>query len=295
MKRVFTYGCRYERRNLTLPDIRAAKAAGSKLSHAFAVDGEDAGAIAAAGIDMVTVMSSVIEEARAAAPDRYIIAALGGNDLVTTDDVLREAMRASIAGADQLHTMRRMEIVELLAKEGFAVMGHVGLVPRKSITTGGLRTFAKTADEALSVLDDIHRLEDAGAVAVEVECVAAEAMAEISRHTALITHGIGSGSGADVIFMFTADICGDNPTPPRHAHAFGDLLSIRKDLAAKRVRALTAYNNVVKDRTFPNESVSVAMKPGEHERLREALESRSPLHKTAPRPETHPNGVEDRR
>ena len=54
LKRVFTYGRRIDNRHLTLPDIRAAKKAGVKLSHAFADGGDDAKAIASASIDIMT-------------------------------------------------------------------------------------------------------------------------------------------------------------------------------------------------------------------------------------------------
>lgn len=279
MKRIFTYGRKIEERNLTFPEIQSAKASGKKLSQAFAANADDAGAIARAGLDIATVLSPDIEDARVQAPNIYTIVPLGADELVTADDVMREAMRAAIAGADHFHTMRRMDIVEMLASEGFLVQGHVGLVPRKSIRTGGLRAFAKTAEEAVAVLDDIRRLEEAGAVSVEVECVAADAMAAISRHTPLITHGIGSGAGADVIFMFTEDICGDNPTPPYHAHAFGDLLSIRKQVAAEKHRALSEYHKAVCAGGFPDGSVSISMHDGEHEKLLEALDKHQPLHR----------------
>jgi 3-methyl-2-oxobutanoate hydroxymethyltransferase len=166
----------------------------------------------------------------------------------------------------------------MLAREGLSVQGHVGLVPRKSVATGGLRAMGKTAEEALAILQDIRRLEEAGAVAVEVECVASEAMTEISRRTPLVTHSIGSGSGGDVIFLFTADICGDTSAPARHARAFGDVLSLRQAMAAERQRSLAAYADAVRTGAFPDAGVNVAMSPREHDRLREALDRLRPLH-----------------
>jgi 3-methyl-2-oxobutanoate hydroxymethyltransferase len=115
-------------------------------------------------------------------------------------------------------------------------------------------------------------------VAVEVECVAQEAMREISRMTPLITHTIGSGSGGDVVFLFTADITGDNATPARHARAFGDVLSLRRAMEAERTRALAAYAAAVREGSFPDAGVSVTMLPDEHDRLREALDRLSPVH-----------------
>ena len=278
MKQIYTFGGQPAQRNLTLADIRAAKATGRKLSQANSLEVAEAAAVAASGVDIMSVTSLRYDEARAVAPQLYTIATLGAPHLVTRDDVLREAFRVATAGADAVYTIRSLKIVEMLAREGLSVQGHVGLVPRKSIATGGLRAMGKTAEEALSILQDIRRLEDAGAVAVEVECVAAEAMTEISRLTPLVTHTIGSGSGGDVIFLFTADICGDNPTPARHARAFGDVLSLRHAMAAERERALSAYAEAVRTGTFPDARVNVAMAPAELDRFRAALDRLRPVH-----------------
>jgi 3-methyl-2-oxobutanoate hydroxymethyltransferase len=278
MKRIYTFGGQPAQRNLTLPDLRAAKAAGRRLSQANATEAAEAAAVAAAGIDIVSATSLRYDEVRAAAPHHYTIATLGAPHLVTPEDVLREAFRVAIAGADCIYTIRSLGIVDMLSREGLSVQGHVGLVPRKSVATGGLRAMGKTAAEALAILQDIRRLEEAGAVAVEVECVAQEAMREISRMTPLITHTIGSGSGGDVVFLFTADITGDNATPARHARAFGDVLSLRRAMEAERTRALAAYAAAVREGSFPDAGVSVTMLPDEHDRLREALDRLSPVH-----------------
>lgn len=278
MKRIYTFGGQPAQRNLTLRDLRAAKAAGRKLAQANATDAGEAAAVAGSGIDIMSVTSLRYDEARAAAPQLYTIATIGAAHIVTPDDVLREAFRVATAGADAIYTIRSLKIVEMLAREGLCVQGHVGLVPRKSVATGGLRAMGKSAAEALSILQDIRRLEEAGAVAVEVECVAAEAMEEIARRTPLITHTIGSGSGGDVVFLFTADITGDNPAPARHVRAFGDVLSLRRAMEAERARALAAYAAAVRDGSFPDAGVSVRMAPEEHDRLREALDRLRPLH-----------------
>ena len=278
MKSIYTFGGQRAQRNLTLADIRAAKAEGRKLAQANALEVAEAVAVAASGVDMMSVTSLRYDEARAVAPNLYTIATIGAPQFVTADDMLREAFRVAIAGADCIYTIRSLKIVEMLAREGLSVQGHVGLVPRKSIQTGGLRAMGKTAEEALSIMQDIRRLEEAGAVAVEVECVAAEAMAEINRRTSLVTHTIGSGSGGDVIFLFTADITGDTPSPARHARAFGDVLSLRQAMAAERERALNAYAAAVHSGSFPDDAVNVSMSPGEHDRLREALDRLRPVH-----------------
>lgn len=166
----------------------------------------------------------------------------------------------------------------MLAREGLSIQGHAGLIPRKSITTGGLRAMGRTADEALAILHDVRRLEDAGAIAVELECVAEEAAAAISQRTPLTTHGIGSGTGTDVIFLFTADICGDTPKLPRHAKAFGDLPTYRAALDSERRRALSAYAEAVRDGHFPDPATTIPMPREERDKFAEALARLRPIH-----------------
>lgn len=280
MTPIYTFGGQPARRNLTLLDQRAAKAEGRKLTQANATRdvAEEASAVALAGIDLLSVTSLRYDEARAAAPDQYIIATIGAAHLVTPDEVLREAFRVATAGADCIYTIRSLQIIEMLAREGLSVQGHAGLVPRKSVATGGLRAMGRTADEALSILQDVRRLEDAGAVAVELECVAEEAAAAISTRTPLITHGIGSGQGTDVIFLFTGDISGDTAKLPRHAKAFGDLSPLRAALNTERRRALTEFAGAVRIGAFPDTATSIAMPPDERAKLAEALARLRPLH-----------------
>ena len=152
MKSIYTFGGQRAQRNLTLADIRAAKAEGRKLAQANAQEVAEAVAVAASGVDMMSVTSLRYDEARAVAPNLYTIATIGAPQFVTADDMLREAFRVAIAGADCIYTIRSLKIVEMLAREGLSVQGHVGLVPRKSIQTGGLRAMGKTAEEALSIM-----------------------------------------------------------------------------------------------------------------------------------------------
>jgi 3-methyl-2-oxobutanoate hydroxymethyltransferase len=280
MRPIYTFGGQPARRNLTLLDLRQAKAEGRKLTQANATRdiAEEAAAVAATGIDILSVTSLRYEEARAAAPEHYIIATIGAAHLITPDDVLREAFRVATAGADCIYTIRSLKIIEMLAREGLLVQGHAGLVPRKSIASGGLRAMGRTADEALAILQDVRRLEEAGAVAVELECVAEQAATAISARTPLMTHAIGSGRGTDVVFLFTADICGDAPSPPRHARAFGSLPPLRAALDAERRRALAAFAGAVHTGQFPNTATSITMPQSEQDKLAEALDRLRPLH-----------------
>ena len=272
-RRIYTYGGKPAQRNFTVADLIALKGT-TKLCQTCPATEEEAQACEAAGIDILNTSDADLPAVRAGAPDTFTIADLPMTAHHTPDDILRAAVIAAQGGADAVYTPRSLATVEMLAREGLAVQGHLGLVPRLSTRRGGLRIVGKTAKEAVELTEDFRRLEDAGAFAAEVECVAVEALEAISPRSKLVTHSIGAGSGGDVIFAFLVDICGESERPPRHARAFADLRAIRKRMADERRRALREYRSAVVDGSYPDAATTVSMLPGEREKLLEALESR---------------------
>ena len=276
-KRIYTYGGKPARRNFTVADLIALKGT-ARLCQTCPATEEEAAACEAVGIDVLNTSDADLPAVRSGAPETYIIADLPMTAHRTPDDIMRAAVKAAEIGADAVYTPRSLRTVEMLVKEGLAVQGHLGLVPRLSTQRGGLRIVGKTAEEAIELAEDFRRLEDAGAYAAEVECVAAEALAAINPLTKLVTHSIGAGSAGDVIFMFLVDICGESDRPPGHAKAFADLGSIRAHLAVERRRALSDYRQAVMSGAYPDAATSVPMLPDEHQKLLEALDARPVFH-----------------
>ena len=276
-KRIYTYGGRPARRNLTVAELIALKG-NTRLCQTCPATEEEAAACSEVGIDVLNTSDADLPAVRAGAPETFTIADLPMTAHHTPDDILRAAVRAAETGADAVYTPRSLRMVEMLASEGLAVQGHLGLVPRLSTQRGGLCIVGKTADEAIELAEDFRRLEDAGAYAAEVECVAAEALAAIAPRTKLVTHSIGAGSAGDVIFMFLVDICGESERPPGHARAFADLPSIRQRLADERRRALGEYRSAVMNGSYPDAETSVSMLPNEHDKLLEALDAHPLFH-----------------
>ncbi|PVA07526.1 3-methyl-2-oxobutanoate hydroxymethyltransferase [Thalassorhabdomicrobium marinisediminis] len=274
MKRIYTYGHALEERALTIADMRANKAAGRKMTQVTAQTAAEAGIIADQGIDMIITGSDWYPEVRKGAPTTFITAALFAGRYVTNEEILAGAIEAAMQGADCVLTPRSLDVVEMIANQGIAVQGHVGMVPSKSIQLGGMRTVGKTADEALAVLDDMRRLEDAGAFGCEVECVAEDALAAISQHTSLITSSIGAGPAGDVIFLFLEDICGETENPPRHAQSWGDGAAILRQLDQERRRAVQGFKQAVDSGAYPASGHTVSMRSDEKDKLLEALDKR---------------------
>lgn len=275
MPRIFDFGGREVDRSLTVADLRQLKGSGKHVAQATAETAEEAAAAEAAGIEMVVCRGSNVARVREGSRRVFVTAALGFAEAITGDEILRAGFAAVTSGADAVITGRSPDMVRLLASEQIPVVGHLGLVPRKSTWVGGMRAVGKTAKEAMELWDRFRQLEDAGAFAVECEVIAAEVMAEINQRTSLVTVSLGSGPAADVIFLFTSDICGESARLPRHARAWGDLKRLQDQIRQERVGALESFRGAVASRDFPATGEVAAIPPEELAAFRLKLQNGS--------------------
>ena len=275
MKRIYTFGHEQVERNITVGDIISNKDNSVKMTQVTAANQEEAEIIANQDIDMIITGSDWYKDVRKGAPNTFITAALFAGRFITNEEILRGAFDVMMAGADSVLTPRSFDIVEMLAKEGMQVQGHVGMVPSMATKYGGIRTVGKTADEAMSILKDMKRLEDAGAFAAEVECVAEDALIEIKKYTSLVINSLGSGSGGDVMFLFFEDICGETTgiKMPRHAKSWGNGIEIKEKLNTERAKAVKGFKDDVDSGSYPSSEHTVEMLPGEKDNLLEQLDS----------------------
>ena len=251
MPRIFDFGGRDVERGQTVAGLRGLRTAGLQAAQATAETQDEAAAAEAAGVEMVVCRAANVVRVREGSKRVFVTAALGFAEAVTSDDILRTAFSAVTGGADAVLTSRGSATVRALASEQIPVVGHLGFVPRKSTWVGGVRAVGKTSAEAVQLWDRFRRLEDAGAFAAECELIAAPVMAEIHRRTSLVTISLGSGPDADVIFLFTSDICGESSRRPRHARAWGDLAARRQAVRDERVSALKRFRAEIGAKSFP--------------------------------------------
>jgi 3-methyl-2-oxobutanoate hydroxymethyltransferase len=275
MKRIYTFGHEQVERNITVGDMLKNKQKNIKMTQVTASNAEEAEIIANQDIDMIITGSDWYEDVRRGAPNTFITAALFAGRFITNEEILRGAFEVMMKGADSVLTPRSFDVVEMLAKEGMQVQGHVGMVPSMATKYGGIRTVGKTADEALNVLKDMKRLENAGAFGAEVECVAEDALIELKKHTSLVLNSLGSGTGGDVMFLFFEDICGETNgiKMPRHAKSWGNGKSIKEELKKERAKAIKGFKTEVENMTYPDSDHVVEMLPGEKDILLEKLDS----------------------
>ncbi|MDJ1017478.1 MAG: 3-methyl-2-oxobutanoate hydroxymethyltransferase [Paracoccaceae bacterium] len=257
MKKTFSFAGAPVERVLTVKCLRDAKGK-RKFTQTTATTEEEARAASEAGIEMLIGGAPVLGAMRAGAPQAFITAGVHIWSFPSKDEILAQAFKLLEAGADAIYCPREPRIVEHLAEAKVPVMGHLGLVPRMATWTGGVRAIGRTADEAVRLFHDFKDLENAGALMVEAEVIAAEVLAEIAQRTSLTVVSLGSGPGGDVDYLFQEDICGETPTRPRHARAFGDLAALREQMNAARVAALAAFRESVNDGSFPAAAETVS-------------------------------------
>ncbi len=273
MARILDYNGRDADRTVTVASIGALKNTRTQYAQVTASTADESAAAEAAGIEMVVCMAGAVPAVRQGSARVFVTAAIDFGGAVTLDELLGTAFDALTSGADAVITARRLDAVRRLAEEDIPVMGHLGFVPKKSTLFGGVRSVGKTADEASALWKQFQRLEEAGAFAVECEVIPAKVMAEINQRTGMATISLGSGPSANVMFLFSSDICGESARKPRHARAYGDLASLQNQIKAERVRALTAFRADIASGAFPNESEVGQIDPHELEHFIKSLDT----------------------
>ena len=101
--------------------------------------------------------------------------------------------------------------IAAIAAAGIPVMGHVGMLPQSVREEGGYKIKGRSPAEARALLDDGRAVQEAGAFAVVVEIVAAEAAVQLTTALDIPTVGIGSGAGCDGQILVIHDLIGMFP------------------------------------------------------------------------------------
>ena len=251
------------RKKYTVYDLQQLK--GKRcLTHIHVKSPEEAAAAEQAGVDLMSCSFDTPEaQARlpllvAAAPNSFLSAATP-HGLASPEEAIRAGFRALEIGASSVYCSASPFIVEVMAREGLPVVGHLGMVPRH-VTWTGYRAIGKTVEEARELYRRMKALESAGAYAAELEVVPHNPARWLCSQTKLILMSLGSGSGCDTQFLFSDDILGDyEERLPRHAKAYRDFLAEHRRLQEERVAAFTEYIADVKEGRFPDRCHLVEM------------------------------------
>ena len=247
-------------KKLTIKDILSLKRK-RQIILSTAHDYYTAKACEAAGIDIICTSGllpkgsidtnfAILEVARKGAPNTVITSTLPfGIPYISDAEAIRCAVNVLKNGADMIYyTGMTTERIKELAKYKIPCVGHVGLVPLNATWFGGMRAVGKTSEEALKVYKDTLAFQEAGAVAVEMECVPFRVAEEITKRVDILTFSMGSGSGCDGQYVFSCDILGSHDGHyPRHSKKYCDFFN-------DSVKALKNYKEDVFNGNFPKEN-----------------------------------------
>jgi 3-methyl-2-oxobutanoate hydroxymethyltransferase len=260
MKKIYNFSGEPAYRNYTIADLFKLKGK-KKLTQINVKNLIEAKIAIEANIDLLITGYKAVKEIRNIAKNKFITAAIPFTEFKTNDEILSASLSALENGADAIYTARSVRVVEYLSNESVPVMAHLGLVPRKSIITGGLRAFGKNPDEALFLLKSFKNMENAGAFSVEAEVIAEKTLGFISQNCNLITVSLGSGNSGDVNYLFMDDICGENKYLPRHAISFAKVYKLRDKIYSEKLKAVKKYSKKAKTNNFVPQNKIVQITP----------------------------------
>ena len=261
-KKVFSMTGELGLRNYTVRDIIDLKGE-KQLTQTLPFIPNEAKAAEDAGIDLMNTRFNYFKqetaiEIRKSASKTFMSFVIPLLSVPTKDDALKHSYKAMELGADGIIFQGSLNHIEALSNAGIPVQGHIGLVPRKSTWTGGIRAAGKTIDEAKALFQNLKDLENAGAWAVECEVIPSRLMRELSSRTSLVTISIGSGNGGDVQFLFAEDILGASEGPfPRHSKQYCNLFKEAQRIQKIRVNAFKDFIDDVNSDIFPSNNFEV--------------------------------------
>ena len=261
-KKVFSMTGELGLRNYTVKDIIDLKG-DRQLTQTLPFTQNEAKAAEDAGIDLMNTRFNYFKqetaiEIRNSASKTFMSFVIPLLSVPTKDDALKHSYKAMELGADGIIFQGSLNHIEALSNAGIPVQGHIGLVPRKSTWTGGIKAVGKTLDEAKALFQNLKDLESAGAWAVECEVIPSRLMKELSSRTSLVTISIGSGNGCDVQFLFADDILGASEGPfPRHSKQYCNLFKEAQRIQKIRVNAFKDFIDEVNTDIFPSNNFEV--------------------------------------
>ena len=259
-------------RRVRVPDLRAMKQRGERITVLTAYDYTMARLLDRAEIEVLLVgdslgmvvlgyestvpvtLDDMIHHTRAVSRGASRALVVADMPFLTyqTDpaEALRNAgrlVREGRAAAVKLEGGRPVvEVTRRLVEVGVPVMSHLGLTPQSVHQLGGYRPQARTEEAAARLLEDARSLEAAGAFALVLESIPAEVAREVTAALSIPTIGIGSGPDCDGQVLVSYDALGlfDEFTP--------SFVKPFAHLAETVVEAARAYRSEVRDGRFPD-------------------------------------------
>jgi 3-methyl-2-oxobutanoate hydroxymethyltransferase len=277
----------------TILDIRAAKQTGEKFVYMSVPDYTSARWAEMAGVDVAVVGDSLAMVAhghastipatmdmmilhagavRRGAPDTFVLGCMPYQSYNTVDRALTNAtrfMQESLCDAVKPQGGKsQAHILKALVDAGIPTASHIGLTPHTIATFGGFKIQGRTAEAAMTILEDALAIEDAGCFMLEFEAVPAPIARLISEQLTIPTIGIGAGAGCDGQILLAYDLLGVfTDFKPKFTKRYANLTEVA-------VTGIRKYVEEVKGGVFPDDDHSYRVDQAEYEKFQTLIERR---------------------
>jgi 3-methyl-2-oxobutanoate hydroxymethyltransferase len=270
----------------SIPDLQRRAAAGERLVMVTAYDAVTARIADAAGVDLLLVGDSVgnvclgfentlpvtmammnhhLEAVARTSPRALLLADLPYLSYhLGLEETIRNAggfIQRGAQGVKLEGGARRVPAVRALVDAEIPVMAHLGLTPQSLHRMGGFKVQGRSGKDAVELVEDALRLQDAGCFSVLLEGIPSDLAARITQELDVPTIGIGAGPSCSGQVLVFHDVLGLGPDlPPKfvrtYMDGFGQLRS-----------ALSQWSEDVRAGSFPGPQESYLMPKEAKEQL----------------------------
>jgi 3-methyl-2-oxobutanoate hydroxymethyltransferase len=173
---------------------------------------------------------------------------------ISIEDTLKNAAKMfqetganalKVEGADSV-----LEVISSLTHGGIPVVSHLGLTPQAVGVLGGYKVQGKDALSAQKLIEDAKKCQDAGAIALVLECVPKQLAKQITKNLSIPVIGIGAGNSTDgQVLVFHDVISYGVERTPKFVKQF-------TNVDEQIVMGIKQYINEVKSYDFPSDKHS---------------------------------------
>ena len=223
-------------RKITVPQLRQRKQRGEKITMLTCYDAAFADCLDRGGVDVILVGDSLgmVVQGRhdtlavtvsdmayhAAAVCRgtrrpLLLVDMPFQSYANAQRALDSAHRLVAEGGAEMVKLEGagplLDSIAYLAQREIPVCAHLGLTPQSVNRLGGFRVQGREQSAAEQLLKDAHRVQQAGAELLVLECVPAALAKQITSELDIPTIGIGAGVDCDGQVLVLHDLLGVTP------------------------------------------------------------------------------------
>jgi 3-methyl-2-oxobutanoate hydroxymethyltransferase len=173
------------------------------------------------------------------------------NTLTTAKRIVQESGAHALkveGGGDVIH------VISSLTSAVIPIVAELGLTPQSVGVLGGYKVQGKDVESARKMMNEARMVEEAGAMALVLECVPKQLAKDIAAQLSIPVIGIGAGVEVDGQVLVYHDVVTYGVSRvPKFVKSYTDAQSLM-------VNGLSQYISEVKANEFPKEEHSFSMK-----------------------------------